>query len=482
MGFDDPRRRQRPGLPPPRERGRADPDGAAAPSSRGSGCTTGCSQIARREDGQVGRATSRCCPRSSTGSGRDALVMLFAGGHYRQPMAFADEHARAGAARRGADPRGRARGWSTAPSPARHGPAPRRFFAALADDFNTPHALGAAVRLGPRGQPAHRAGEEVGAPTCARCSACSASTTSLDAARRRRRRGAEARGAARPRARRRARRATSPRPTGCATSCAPAGWEVRDGPGGARAGAGAAVILYGRNRSARRCGPGAGRCRARRGRPRAPPASRGCSRRPVEVADADEIERAAPARRPPGDLRADAGGYPYADAARAARRRRAADRRARRGPGPAEPRRDRPHGRGRGRDRAGDPRAPRAEVTPAAARRRRARSSTCRSPACATSPTSWARPRPRGCWCYGAAGRGRRRLRRARLRRRRRAGAGRRGKGCARGWPARATTLVSLPLRGRIDSLNVERRRRRARCTGSLQRRRRVLTALHNCG
>ena len=43
-----PHRRQRPDLPPPRERGRADAAGPAGPSSRASGCTTGCSRWAAR--------------------------------------------------------------------------------------------------------------------------------------------------------------------------------------------------------------------------------------------------------------------------------------------------------------------------------------------------------------------------------------------------------------------------------------------------
>ena len=74
--------------------------------------------------------------------GRDALLMLFAGAHYRQPMAFDDERlAEAGA--RVARIRDAARGLAVGASPAdmrRHRDA---FFAALADDFNTAQALGA---------------------------------------------------------------------------------------------------------------------------------------------------------------------------------------------------------------------------------------------------------------------------------------------------------------------------------------------------
>jgi cysteinyl-tRNA synthetase len=74
--------------------------------------------------------------------GRDALLMLFAGAHYRQPMAFDDERlAEAGA--RVARIRDAARGLADGESPAdmrRHRDA---FFTALADDFNTAQALGA---------------------------------------------------------------------------------------------------------------------------------------------------------------------------------------------------------------------------------------------------------------------------------------------------------------------------------------------------
>jgi cysteinyl-tRNA synthetase len=75
-------------------------------------------------------------------AGRDALVMLFCGSHYRQPMAFDDERlGEAGA--RVARIRDAARRLAGGDSPAdmrRHRDA---FFAALAEDFNTAQALGA---------------------------------------------------------------------------------------------------------------------------------------------------------------------------------------------------------------------------------------------------------------------------------------------------------------------------------------------------
>jgi cysteinyl-tRNA synthetase len=74
--------------------------------------------------------------------GRDALVLYFAGGHYRQPIAWGAEplaQAAAGVARI----REAGRRLVAAPSPADLRPLHDRFFAALADDFNTPEALAA---------------------------------------------------------------------------------------------------------------------------------------------------------------------------------------------------------------------------------------------------------------------------------------------------------------------------------------------------
>ena len=74
--------------------------------------------------------------------GRDALVMLFAGAHYRQPMAFDDERlAEAGA--RVERIRDAARRLAGGESPADMRAQRDAFFAALAEDFNTAQALGA---------------------------------------------------------------------------------------------------------------------------------------------------------------------------------------------------------------------------------------------------------------------------------------------------------------------------------------------------
>ncbi|MEA2193049.1 MAG: cysteinyl-tRNA synthetase, partial [Solirubrobacteraceae bacterium] len=74
--------------------------------------------------------------------GRNALIMLFAGAHYRQPMAFDDMRLMEALARV-ARVRDAARGLVDGPSPAEMRPLRDAFFAALAEDFNTAQALGA---------------------------------------------------------------------------------------------------------------------------------------------------------------------------------------------------------------------------------------------------------------------------------------------------------------------------------------------------
>jgi cysteinyl-tRNA synthetase len=73
--------------------------------------------------------------------GRNALVMLFVGAHYRQPMAFDDMRLMEALARV-ARVRDAARGLVDGPSPPEMRPLRDAFFAALAEDFNTPAALG----------------------------------------------------------------------------------------------------------------------------------------------------------------------------------------------------------------------------------------------------------------------------------------------------------------------------------------------------
>jgi cysteinyl-tRNA synthetase len=74
--------------------------------------------------------------------GRDALVLLFSQSHYRQPMQYSDETL--GAAQAGVRRiREAARRLHPGASPEDMAPLRERFFAALADDFNTAEALGA---------------------------------------------------------------------------------------------------------------------------------------------------------------------------------------------------------------------------------------------------------------------------------------------------------------------------------------------------
>jgi cysteinyl-tRNA synthetase len=74
--------------------------------------------------------------------GRDALLMYFIGGHYRQPIEFDDERlAEAGENVRRI--REAARQLVPGPSPAWSAPLRERFFAALAADFSTPAARAA---------------------------------------------------------------------------------------------------------------------------------------------------------------------------------------------------------------------------------------------------------------------------------------------------------------------------------------------------
>jgi cysteinyl-tRNA synthetase len=74
--------------------------------------------------------------------GRDAVVLFFAGAHYRQPMDFGQaplDQATANVARL----RELARKLVPGGSPPEFAPLRERFFASLAEDFNTPAALAA---------------------------------------------------------------------------------------------------------------------------------------------------------------------------------------------------------------------------------------------------------------------------------------------------------------------------------------------------
>ncbi len=87
--------------------------------------------------------------------GRDALIMYFCSGHYRQPVDFDDERLQEAQARVGRI-REAARRLVAGPSPGWSAALRERFFAALAEDFNTQRALAAVfdwVREANRGDP-----------------------------------------------------------------------------------------------------------------------------------------------------------------------------------------------------------------------------------------------------------------------------------------------------------------------------------------
>jgi cysteinyl-tRNA synthetase len=90
--------------------------------------------------------------------GRDALIMYFCSGHYRQPIEFGEgpmEQAAAAVQRI----REAGRGLIAGPSPGWSAPLKERFFDALATDFNTASALGAVFEWV---RAANRADGEVG--------------------------------------------------------------------------------------------------------------------------------------------------------------------------------------------------------------------------------------------------------------------------------------------------------------------------------
>jgi cysteinyl-tRNA synthetase len=162
--------------------------------------------------------------------GRDALVMYFSGGHYRQPIAYSAERLEE-AARSVARVREAGRRLvAGAPSPVELAPLHARFFDALADDYNTPRALAA---LFDWVREANRRGEGVGDGQLREMLAVLGLENLLD--------GDAATGASAPDgaaldllAQRDAARADRDFTAADALrdELAALGWEVRDGPGG----------------------------------------------------------------------------------------------------------------------------------------------------------------------------------------------------------------------------------------------------------
>ena len=332
-GLRHPRRRGRPAVPPPRERGGADPLCARRRARVRVDAQRAARGGRRREDVEVGRQ-HHAAARGARRPRRDTLILYFASA----PLPPADRlergYARRRRRQRGADPRGGAPARRAAPRPQELRPLRDRFFAALADDFHTPEALAAMWEWI---REANRGASGVGEATCARCSASWGWRTSSRTAARRRR--SRARRAAPSRARGRRLR------PGGRTARADRGARLvgsRHARRRLRARA-AAVIVYGRNpvREAlqgRRASPSPGSSR-----PTAVAREPWLASRRVALARA---ERRAGLRlaRASGRLRR-ARRATRTLARGAARRRRAADRRARRGPGPPEPRGDLPYRR-----------------------------------------------------------------------------------------------------------------------------------------
>jgi len=93
--------------------------------------------------------------------GRDALVLYFCGGHYRQPIAYSEERLEE-AARSAERIRDAGRRLVPGGSPAELAPLREAFFAALADDFDTPRALAAVFEWVREANRRAAAGQSVG--------------------------------------------------------------------------------------------------------------------------------------------------------------------------------------------------------------------------------------------------------------------------------------------------------------------------------
>ncbi len=93
--------------------------------------------------------------------GRDALILYFCAGHYRQPIAYSEERL-AEAARSVERVKDAGRRLVAGPSPAELAPLREAFFDALAEDFNTPRALAAAFEWVREANRRADAGEQVG--------------------------------------------------------------------------------------------------------------------------------------------------------------------------------------------------------------------------------------------------------------------------------------------------------------------------------
>ena len=373
--------------------------------------------------------------------GRDALLMYFVGGHYRQPIAYTRERLDAAARQRPAHPRCRA------PPAARRvarGPraAPRRLLRRARRRLQHRRGAGRGCSTGSARRTGARAPSAT--PSCARCSRCLALDNLLDAdggppeelveLARQRTEARAAQGLRRggPAARRGARRGL--------------GDPRRPGRPRARA---RGVIIYGRNAvTGGPAGPAAGA--ADLGRRRGTGAGA-----PVTQASPADITARCGSDAHQG-VCADVEDYRYADAAELLARAGAVPRRPRRGHRPAEPRRGLPHGRGRGRHRR-DP--ARAALGRGHARGLQGVGGGGRAPRDRAGPQPRrlprATPRQAECWVYGADAGARTPYRAPDYRGGVVLVLGAEGKGLRPRVRDACDDLVSLPVRGRIDSLNV---------------------------
>ena len=228
--------------------------------------------------------------------GRNALIMLFVGAHYRQPMAFDDMRLMEALARV-ARVRDAARGLVDGESPAEMRHLRDAFFEALRQDFNTPAALAAMFDWIKEAN--RRADEPVGrADLVEMLSVLGLQNLAEHGSEA----GAEEQELLDQRVAARA-PATTPRPTACATSCAHAAGRCATGPTGRSSCASSSDPLRPQPR-ARGAARRARRRSARSGRPSASSrASRGCARpaRGSSSADGDRAPRRL--ARPPGRLR-----------------------------------------------------------------------------------------------------------------------------------------------------------------------------------
>ena len=219
-----PRRRLGPGLSTSRERGGADPGGAWQAARPAVGAQRH-GPDRRGEDGEVGREHRAAARSLLEQFGRDALVMYFLGGHYRQPLAFSDELLEEAGAARAARARGGCGAWRRGESP--------EDLATCSDPSSRPWPRTSTRRR--RSPPcsngfARRTSASGSAPrTCARCWASSAWRTCSNAGRGEstpRRRSCSSAASARVRS------GDFAEADRLRDELAARGWDVRDGPDG----------------------------------------------------------------------------------------------------------------------------------------------------------------------------------------------------------------------------------------------------------